>query len=247
MKNILSYLLSPIYWIIFGLLLLIFHPIQIICRWIGGYSLHKKSVDILNILLLYSLIILGVRIRYKGLELIPKDSPLIIVSNHQSIFDIPSVGIAFRKYHPKYVSKKELGKNIPSVSYNLRHGGSVLIDRKNGRQSIIEIAKLGRYIEQKKYSASIFPEGTRSKTGDVNRFQYAGIASLIKSAPSALIVPFIINGNNKLISKGYFPLMFGTRLNYTILQAINPAEWEPKELTEKIEQLIKNELKNRIN
>jgi len=62
MKTILSYILTPIYMFIFGMLLLIFHPIQIVTRWIWGYPVRKKAVDIMNFGLLYSLYILGARI-----------------------------------------------------------------------------------------------------------------------------------------------------------------------------------------
>jgi 1-acyl-sn-glycerol-3-phosphate acyltransferase len=242
MKNILSYILSSIFWAFYGLLLVVFHPIQVVCRWIGGYKLRKKSVDILNFFLLHSLKIVGARIRFKGFDQLPQGKPFIIVSNHQSMFDITPIVWGFRKHHPKFVSKIELGKGIPSVSYNLRHGGSALIDRKNGRQSIIEIAKLGKHIEKEKYCASIFPEGTRSKTGKVKRFQHPGIASLLRSAPSALIVPFVIDGNIRLISKGYFPLALGASLTYTVLPKIDPAGRDSKELTEEIEQVIRKEL-----
>lgn len=242
MKTVLGYILTPFYLLIFTLLLLVFHPVQVICRFIGGYQLRKKSVDVLNFLLIYSLAIVGARIRFRGFDQLPEGRPFIIVSNHQSTFDIPPIVWGFRKHHPKFVSKKELGKGIPSISYNLRHGGSALIDRKNGRQSIIEITKLGKHIEKENYCASIFPEGTRSKTGQVKRFQHAGIASLLRAAPSAWIVPFVIDGNSKLMEKGYYPLTFGCQLNYTVLKPIDPAGRDLKELTAEIEQQIKYHL-----
>ncbi len=242
MKRVLSYILSPIYLLFFSLVLLVFHPIQVVCRWIGGYQLRKKSVDIMNFLLVYGLSILGSRIRFKGFEQLPKGRPFIIVSNHQSTFDIPPIVWGFRKHHPKFVSKIELGKGIPSISYNLRHGGSALIDRKNPRQAVIEIMKLGKHIEKENYSASIFPEGTRTKNGNIKRFQHAGIASLLKYAPSALLVPLVIDGNYELTKNGYYPLSFGTPLTYTVLPVIDPAGRDPKELTEEIELKIKKEL-----
>lgn len=242
MKSVLSYLLSPLYLLIFFGTLLLFHPIQVVCRWMGGYKLRKKSVDIMNFILVYGLTILGSRIRFKGFDLLPKDRPFIIVSNHQSTLDIPPIVIGFRKHHPKFVSKIELGKGIPSISYNLRHGGSALIDRKNPRQSITEIMKLGKHIEKENYCASIFPEGTRSKNGEVKRFQHAGIASLLKYSPSALIVPFVIDGNSELMKKGYFPMAFGTKLTYTVLPVIDPTGCDLKELTAEIEMKIKTHL-----
>ena len=243
MKKIFSYLLSPLYLLLFGLTCLVFHPIQIVCRWIGGYQLRKKSVDIMNFILVYGLTIIGSRIRFKGFEKLPKGRPFIIVSNHQSTFDIPAIVWGFRKYHPKFVSKIELGKGIPSISYNLRYGGSALIDRKNPRQAVMEIMKLGKHIEKENYSASIFPEGTRTKNGDVKRFQHAGIASLLKYAPSALIVPLVIDGNYELIKNGYYPLSIGVPLTYTVLPVIDPKGRDIKELTEEIELLIKKELR----
>ena len=242
MKQILSYLLSPVYIVHFLVLIVVFHPVQVICRMLGGYALRKRSVDILNYFLLYGLWIVGCRIRFTGFDQLPQNRPFIIVSNHQSLMDIPPIVIGFRKHHPKFVSKIELGKGIPSISYNLRHGGSALIDRKNPRQSIAEIMKLGKHIEKENYCASIFPEGTRSKTGKVKRFQHAGIASLLKFSPSALIVPLVIDGNNRLQAKGNFPLAFGTRLTYTVLPAIDPDKRDIEELTEEVELMIKTEL-----
>ncbi len=244
MITILSYILSTFYWVYFGLLLLIFHLIQVVFQAIGGYPLRKKSVDLLNYLLLYGLKIVGARIKFKGFENLPQGRPLIIVSNHQSTFDIPPIVWGFRKHHPKFVSKKELGNGIPSISYNLRKGGSALIDRNNGRQAMMEIAKLGKHIEAEKYCASIFPEGTRSKNGKIRRFQTPGIVTLAKKAPTALIIPLAIDGNYELTKKGYFPLTFGTNLTYTALPAIDPNGKDIKELIVELEDIIKAEVSN---
>ena len=242
MKKILSYILTPIFLLTFGLLLLIFHPIQMITNAIWGYPVRKKAVDILNYGLLYSLWILGTRITYKGLEKIPQGRPLIIVANHQNTLDIPAVIIGFMKNHPKFISKIELGKGIPSISYNLRHGGSVLIDRKNRSQSVKDILMLGKHIEKNNYSACIFPEGTRSKTGKLGTFMPAGVASLYKTAPSALIVPFVIDGNSQIMPKGYFPMTLGCHLKLTVLDPIDPKGQDMTELVQGIEDSIRKEL-----
>lgn len=242
MTKILSYILTPVYLLIFGLLLGVFHPIQVLTNWIWGYPVRKKVVDVMNYGLLYSLWVVGTKITFKGLEKIPQNRPLIIVSNHQSTLDIPAVIVGFRKNHPKFISKIELGKGIPSISYNLRHGGSVMIDRKNPRQSVKDILTLGKHIEQNNYSACIFPEGTRTKTGKLNPFMPAGIASLYKTAPSAIIVPFVIDGNSQLMKHGYFPMAFGTHLKLTVLDPIEPKGRDITELTQIIEDQIRREL-----
>lgn len=242
MKKILSFILTPIYLLFFGLLLGIFHPIQMLTEWIWGYPVRKKVVDVMNYGLLYNLWILGTKITFRGLEKIPQDRPIIIVANHQSTLDIPAVIVGFRKNHPKFISKIELGKWIPSISYNLRHGGSVLIDRKNPRQSVKDILMLGKHIEANNYAACIFPEGTRTRDGKLKPFMPAGIASLIKTSPSALIVPFAIDGNYELMKHDYFPMTVGVHLKFTAFDPIDPKGMDTNLLTKQIEDMIRKEL-----
>lgn len=170
----------------------------------------------MNLFLVRTTHILGTRYSIRGASKIPLDRPIIFVSNHQSMYDIPPMIWFLRKYHPKFVSKKELGKGIPSVSYNLRHGGSVLIDRKDNKQALTEIAKLGKYIEKHNRSAVIFPEGTRSRTGHPRKFQPTGLKILMKKAPSALVVPISINNSWKLLRYGKFPYGLGCHLTFDI-------------------------------
>jgi len=240
-RKILSYILTPFYLLVFGMILLIFHPIQMFTNWIWGYPVRKKVVDVMNYGLLYSLWILGTRISFRGIETVPHNRPVIIVSNHQSLLDIVAVVVGFRKNHPKFISKIELGKGIPSVSYNLRHGGSVLIDRKKGAKSVKDIMMLGKHIEATNYSACIFPEGTRTKNGLVKTFQPAGIASLMRTAPSAVIVPLAIDGF-EIMKNGYFPMTFGCHFKLTALEPIEPKGLDLSELAQNIENLIKKEL-----
>lgn len=237
--KLLGYLLTPLYLIVFGLLLVVFHPIQVISRNIGGYSAHKKSVDIMNLLIIKSLKILGTKISFRCFEKLPKGRPIILISNHQSMFDIPPIIWGFRNHHPKFISKIELGKRIPSVSYNLRYGGSVLIDRNNRRQAVKEIEKIGRYIENNHYAVSIFPEGTRTKDGRMKPFKSAGIDALLKVAPSAVVVPLVIDGNYELMKKGLYPMSFGANIKFTVLDPIEPGATTAEELVMNTENLIR--------
>ena len=68
-------------------------------------------------------------------------------------------------------AKKELAKGIPSISYNLKHGGSVTIDRKNPDESIEKIKNFAIDLNAKKLAVCIYPEGSRSKDGKVITFQ----------------------------------------------------------------------------
>lgn len=238
MQKIISYPLSVIYYLCFGLCLVIFHPIQWICFNVFGYQAHKKSVDYLNFFLVRCTNILGTTYRFENLDSVPKNVPLIVVANHQSMYDIIAIIWYMRRFHCKFVSKKELGSGIPSVSYNLRHGGSVLIDRKDPKQAIPTIKGLSEYIEKNTRSAVIFPEGTRSKTGKPKEFAQSGLKILCKYAPSAYVVPITINNSWKMVRYGAFPMGLGNRLTFTIHEPMAVKDYAFEELIQKTEAAV---------
>ena len=227
----------------FLLALVIFHVIQWICFNFFGYEAHKKSVDYLNFVLLKIGLILGTTFEIKNRELIPHNVPIIFVANHQGLYDIVAIQWFLRKFHPKFVSKKELGKGIPSVSYNLKHGGSVIIDRKDPKQAIPIIKGLSEYIEKNNRSAVIFPEGTRSKDGNPKEFAQSGLKILCKYAPSAFVVPISINNSWKMVKFGAFPMGLGSRVEFIIHEAIPVKDFPFEELIVKTEQTIKASIK----
>lgn len=238
MKKILAFLLSVIFYLFFGITLLIFHVLQWISFNIFGYQAHKKSVDVFNFFLLRCLNLVGTRFQYKNNFKFDRNRPHIIVSNHQSMFDIPPIIWYMRQLHPKFISKKELAKGIPSISYNLRHGGSVLIDRKNAEQALGQIKKLGKYICETKRAAVIFPEGTRSKTGVPKTFAFNGLKTLFEACPEAVVVPVCVNNSWKLQHKGMFPLGIGAFLKLDVLQPLEVKNFEIPELIQLLEKNI---------
>ncbi len=243
MERLISIPISAIFYLCFGFFLALFHPIQWLCLKFGGYQAHKKSVDYLNFCLVSCTRLVGTTYKIENLDLIPKNVPIIMVANHQSMYDIIAIIWYMRKFHPKFVSKKELGKGIPSVSFNLRHGGSVLIDRKDPKQAIPTIKKLGDYIEKFKRSAVIFPEGTRSRDGHPKPFSQTGLKILCKSAPSAYVVPITINNSWKMVKYGIFPVGLGNRLTFTVHQSMAVNDGSFEQLAQKIEEVIVNRIK----
>lgn len=242
MNKILGLILTPFFCLFYALTLLLFHPVQVLTNRFSGDGARRRAVDVMNAILVKALYLMGSRVKFVGLENIPNDRPVIIVANHQSLFDIPAVGYAFAKLYPKFISKIELGKNLPSISYNLKQGQSALIDRENGSQSVKEIFKLGRLIEANNYAACIFPEGTRSKNGNVRKFQAAGINTLLRAAPSAVIVPFVIDGHNRLMTNGKLPLVFGQKITYTALAPVDPKNLNVDDVVSRVEEAIINAL-----
>lgn len=195
-------------------------------------------MDILNLCLTRCTHILGTRYSFSNPHDIRTDVPSIIVANHQSMSDIPPIIWFMRKYHPKFISKKELGKGIPSVSYNLKYGGSVLIDRKNPVAAVTAIKTFADYIEFNKRSAVIFPEGTRSRTGKPKRFQTKGLLTLFEHIPSAVVIPVTINNSWKTLRYGKFPMGLGAHIKFEVHPPLKVSDHEPAVLLETIEKQI---------
>ncbi|WP_367182391.1 lysophospholipid acyltransferase family protein [Winogradskyella sp.] len=189
--------------------------------------------------------VLGTTFSFTNPYTIEKGIPLILVSNHQSMYDIPPLIWYLRKHHVKFISKKELGKGIPSVSYNLRHGGSVLIDRKDAMSSIEAIKNFAKRIEKNKWAAVIFPEGTRSRDGNPKPFKTKGLLTMIKYAPNALIVPITINNSWKTLRYGKFPMGLGANMTFTVHKPLKANHYEDKlELISLVEAQVKSTIES---
>lgn len=236
----LSYILSSIFALVFFSILLIFHPLQ----WIGlklfGQEGHQTVVNFMNWFLIKSLLILGIRVQVENKHNLPENTTLIFVANHQSTFDIPPIIWYFRKHYPKFVSKKELGKGIPSISFNLKHGGAALIDRKDPKQALSELGKFAKRINENKWSAAIFPEGTRSRTGKPKAFSVNGLKMIAKYNPEGYVVPLSINNSWKVFKYGKFPLGIGSPIKIITHQPIKINSMPFDELITKVEADVKS-------
>ncbi|MDT7831209.1 lysophospholipid acyltransferase family protein [Flavobacteriaceae bacterium S356] len=239
--KILSYLLSPIFGLVFFLILLLFHPLQ----WIGlkiGYRTHKFVVDLMNLCLVRSLLLLGNTVKFKKHYEIPKNATIIFAANHQSLFDIPPMIWWLRKHHPKFVSKIELGKGIPSVSFNLKYGGGALIDRKDPKKALLILADFAKRLKKNTWSAVIFPEGTRSRDGKPKSFSVNGLKMMIRHNPEAYIVPISINNSWKVFKYGSFPLGLFNKITVETHQPIHLKDKDINEALSETEVSVKKHI-----
>ncbi|WP_395092303.1 lysophospholipid acyltransferase family protein [Vaginella massiliensis] len=241
MKSIISYPLTIIFYIAFGFTLLLFHVIQMIAYHLFGYQGHHNSVKAMNWTLMQCTKILGTSYSFSGKEKIPKNVPIVFVSNHQSMYDISPIEWYLESFHPKFISKKELGKGIPSVSYNLQKGGSILIDRKNAKESLVRIKALAQYIKKNNYAAVIFPEGTRSKDGIPKPFKESGLKILTKYANNGYIVPITLNNSWKMQQRN-FPMNLGVSITLDCHEPIAISGTDFDELLNQTESVIKSKI-----
>jgi 1-acyl-sn-glycerol-3-phosphate acyltransferase len=152
------------------------------------------------------LFISGVKLKLVGLENISLSETYVFASNHSSQFDIPALqfGVPNRFV---MVFKKELSK-IPLFGWQLALGPYIMIDRKNPDSALKSIDKAKQLMENRKMSVLLFPEGTRSKTGDVQPFKRGAFHLAAKVGYP--VVPVTITGTEKILPKGSFNLRKGT-------------------------------------
>lgn len=241
MRKILQWCTTLLFFISFGITLLVLHiPFLIASRL--GEKAHTATLNFMCWCLLQGLRLAGVRLRFNLKGALPEEGPLIFVCNHQSMFDIPFIVWKLRKFEPKFIAKAELGQGIPSVSVALHNMGSVLIDRANPGQAIPAILGFGRRILQNKQAACIFPEGTRARDGVLKRYRASGLKALLQSMPGIPLVPVVVKNSWKLADKETLPIEWGLEVSLSVLPPISPNGLEAESLVQTIEAQARQEL-----
>ena len=103
----------------------------------------------------------------------------MVLSNHQSLADIPVLAYVFSPRIVGFVAKSELARGLPSFSFALRKGKHALISRRGEFSSAHkELIKLAKY-SREDVCPTVFPEGTRSRTGRVGSFHSAAVRTIL--------------------------------------------------------------------
>ncbi len=197
--------------IAFGGALAIFDPVQRLARQFGQRP-QEIAVGALQTTLLGAFRLCGTRLLVERAPEVRPRTGYVLIANHQSMFDVPILGALLFSNYPKYVSKKELARGIPSISYNLRRGGNAVIDRAHREQAVTAIRSLGQTAQARNVSVVIYPEGTRSRAGELRPFKPAGALALLEAAPALPVVPVAIDESWRLLAHNLLPVPFGTRV-----------------------------------
>ncbi|MDP3910355.1 MAG: lysophospholipid acyltransferase family protein [Gemmatimonadales bacterium] len=139
----------------------------------------------------------GTPVRTEGLELIPVGQPVVYASNHSSMFDIWAL-FATLPGSVRFVAKQELFR-IPLLGGAMRAAGHIAIDRTVRKKAFEAYDAAARTI-QRGFSAVVFPEGTRSRTGELLPFKNAPFALAI--AAQVPIVPVYVHHTFEILPKG---------------------------------------------
>jgi 1-acyl-sn-glycerol-3-phosphate acyltransferase len=154
----------------------------------------------------------------KGKELIDPNETYVIVSNHQSLVDIL---VAFTLFiHFKWVSKAELF-NIPLIGWNMSLNRYIKLRRGNSR-SIKEMYRACEKHLNEGSSIYLFPEGTRSETGEMRKFKEG--AFVLAKRLNRPILPMVINGSRTAVPKNSLNFHGKTRIEVTVLPPVTPGD-----------------------
>ena len=134
------------------------------------------------------------RRKITGLEHIDKKQPYVIVINHNSMVDILS--LYFLPLNFRWVSKREVFR-MPYIGQLLLIHGDIAIDRGRGADSMRRVVEDGKLWVSRGVSIAMFPEGTRSKDGEIHRFKQGAFA-LAKEA-GVPILPVVMNGTTEIL------------------------------------------------
>ena len=223
-------MLSALYYVFLVLLCTVFMILSAVALVVcypfdrGRRVVHELSRILVRI---FFFIPLRWRQRVEGLELIDRRKQYVIVINHNTVIDIPT--LYYIPLNFRWVSKREVFR-VPFFGQYLVLHGDICIDRGRAAEALEQMVRKGRMWISRGASVAIFPEGTRSKDGEIHRFK-AGAFTLAREA-GVEILPVVLDGTRTLIRKNLL-FNWGNRITIRVLPPI-PAErvaaTEPHEL-----------------
>ena len=138
----------------------------------------------------------GVEVEVEGLDRIEPGRTYVFAANHQSIYDIPIVFWSI-PFQLRIMAKESLG-NFPMLGPHLKRTGHMLVDRK--RPDRVRIFDWANTLTSKGLSLIVFPEGTRSRDGNLGKFKGGGFFLALQAGLP--VVPISVIGSRHVMRKG---------------------------------------------
>ena len=161
----------------------------------------------------------GARVKVKGLEKLVPGTNYIFMMNHTSALDV-LIPLTFLPGVVVYMAKKELF-GIPLFGWALYAAGSIPVNRANRSQARASVDKAAYLIKKRAVSIIFYPEGTRSRDGNLLPFKGGGFYLAIAS--KLAVAPVVIQGADKVMPPKTLSLTPG-EINITIQEPIETAE-----------------------
>lgn len=179
----------------------------------------------------------GARHRAVGVERVDASRNYVVVSNHLSLIDSPLL-VAYLPLSVRFLAKKELFR-IPVMGGYMARTGHIPIDRSNPRAALASMAEAAKVLALGERSVLIYPEGTRSMTGEMQEFK-DGAALLAIKAGLPILPAAVVGTNHVLPSKGV--VIRPAQVELRIGEPVETAGLSAKDrdrLTREIEQRVR--------
>jgi 1-acyl-sn-glycerol-3-phosphate acyltransferase len=170
----------------------------------------------------------GVQLKIEG-KLPDTNLPIVVISNHQGMFDIPFLNVGLKPLKLRFVAKNELARNIPAISIALREGEHAIIDRNQGSLAVVEIEKMAKKCAATNLVIAMFPEGTRSRDGKVRSFKLGGMEKIVDTLGEVCFLPVAIRRSWHISRFGFKPIVCGVVVELEILEAVVATKAMPVE------------------
>lgn len=212
--------LHTLFWAVPVVLLSLVHPysrlITTIIRWWAVGNLW----------------VCGVKVRASGQDRLDPRRAYLFMSNHQSQFDILALTAVLKGFQIRWVAKQELRK-VPVLGLCMRLTQQVLVDRQSRTQAVVVIRQVKKLLDAG-ISVIFFPEGTRSRDGQLLPFKPGGFAVAVEVGVP--VVPVTINGSRAVLPSGEWKVRSGT-IEILFGEPIHVATHLPKKVAR--EELLK--------
>jgi 1-acyl-sn-glycerol-3-phosphate acyltransferase len=191
----------------------------------------------------FSARLFGIRIEVIGRENYDSEKNYLVLSNHAGMADIPLL-LGSMDLNLRFVAKEELGK-IPIFGWSMKQAGYVLIKRGQNREALKSLLDAAEVLKRGR-SVHIFPEGTRSATGELLPFKRG--AFLVAQKGGKPVLPVTIVGTNMITPKKSLKI-FGGQIRLVISPPLDPSEFKSiEELMDKTASVIRDNMdKYRLN
>lgn len=176
--------------------------------------------------------ILGLRLDVSGLDRVDLEQSYIFMPNHVSFLDGPMAFMLIPQ-PVRVILKKEVFR-LPVVGPGMRFVEFVPVDRKGAKGGKMAIERAARLMKEKGFSFLIFPEGTRSRDGQLQRFRRGGFFLALESG--APIVPISIKGTYEMMPKGSF-FIKGGHIRVTFHPAVPVEGYQAENLSKLIDRV----------
>jgi len=156
-----------------------------------------------------------------GIEKVDWSKPHVLVSNHISGYDVFAIaGVMPGPF--AFVAKKEL-ERIPVFGMSWKAAGHISIDRSDRQKAIESLRRAGEQMRREGTTVIIFPEGTRSRTGELQPFKKGAFVLAMDAGVS--IVPVVVRGSDEIQKPGALRIVPRT-IHLYFGRPVDPAEYD---------------------